>query len=70
MQTRSQTRVAQKLYEVRIDFDSASKSWNSNKKRLENGCYSYLCGKKLVNGSLCQRTSTKGETLCARHKLI
>ena len=69
MQTRSQTKLAP-VYEVNIDFDYASKCWNSNKKRLENGCYAYICGKKLVNGSFCQRTSTKGETLCARHKHI
>ena len=69
MQTRSQTRLA-RVYEVNIDFDHASKCWNSNKKRCSNGCYSYICGKKLENGTVCKRTSAKGEFLCARHKHI
>ena len=30
----------------RIDFDEASRAWNQNKKKIDNGCYIYICGHK------------------------
>tara|TARA_Y100000389_G_C17370826_1_gene468933 strand:- start:369 stop:719 length:351 start_codon:yes stop_codon:yes gene_type:complete len=47
-------------YEINIDFDDASRMWNLNKTRLNNGCYSY---KKINN---CKGITKKG-TLC-KHK--
>lgn len=38
MNLRSRKRVT---YSVDIDFDEASREWNSNKRRLDNGCYEY-----------------------------
>jgi hypothetical protein len=63
MKTRSQSRE----FEVNIDFDEASKLWNSNKKRLSNGCYEYVCGKYLENGLFCKR-KPKNSQYCWVHK--
>jgi hypothetical protein len=63
MKTRSQSRE----FEVNIDFDEASKLWNSNKKRLNNGCYEYVCGKQLENGLFCKR-KLKNSQFCWIHK--
>jgi hypothetical protein len=57
MQTRSQTR--KQILEVIIDFDFASKSWLANKKKLNNGCYSYICEQVLKNGEKCKKTNCK-----------
>ena len=43
------------MYDVEIDFDDASSCWTSNKRRLKNGCYQYICGAQLKNGNKCQR---------------
>jgi len=63
MKTRSQSRE----FEVNIDFDEASRLWNSNKKRLNNGCYEYVCGKPLENGLFCKR-KPKNSQFCWVHK--
>jgi len=34
------------LYEVRIDFDAASKAWKKNKHQIGNGEYEYRKKKK------------------------
>jgi hypothetical protein len=36
-------------YAVEIDFDGASEAWRENKKKLPNGCYSYIHRKKISN---------------------
>jgi hypothetical protein len=59
MLTRSQTKVL----EPHIDFDMASKEWNSNKKKMGNGCYVYICGVTLKNGNCCQTQENK----CKKH---
>ena len=59
MLTRSKT----KELEINIDFDMASQYWNANKKKLGNGCYLYICGKKLKNGKYCQNELCK----CKKH---
>jgi hypothetical protein len=42
MQTRSQLKnIHQNLYEVDIDFDSASKAWRANKISIGNGSFKY-----------------------------
>ena len=65
MQTRSQT--AKLEYEVNIDFDEASRLWNSNKKKKQNGCYEYVCGKHLSNGEFCKK-KIKNSLFCFIHK--
>jgi hypothetical protein len=65
MLTRSQT--ARPEYEINIDFDQASKLWNSNKKKLNNGCYEYVCGKELQNGEFC-KNKIKNSHFCFIHK--
>lgn len=48
-----------------IDFDDASSQWKQNKKKLENGCYSYVCGYILKNGKPCQRKSILNQDICS-----
>ncbi len=48
-------------YDNEIDFDGASEAWNSNKRKLANGCYEYVCGAKLANGQKCCRKPGKDE---------
>lgn len=48
MQTRSQT-----IFPI-INFDEAHKEWMLNKKKRENGMFTYICGKPLSSGRLCQ----------------
>jgi hypothetical protein len=64
MQTRSQSLIL----EVNIDFDAASLSWNANKKKLDNCCYVYVCGKQLQNGDFCKKKLYKNYQSCFIHK--
>ena len=43
-----------KIYEVNIDFDEASKSWQQNKSPLGNGTYKYVCGAITKTGNKCK----------------
>lgn len=43
-----------KMYEVNIDFDEASKSWQQNKSPLGNGTYKYVCGAITKTGNKCK----------------
>lgn len=61
MKTRSQTK------DVIIDFDEASKAWLQNKRRLPNGCYSYICGEPTKNGGNCSKKPVNGECRCYQH---
>jgi hypothetical protein len=65
MKTRSQSRIE---YDINIDFDEASRLWNSNKKKLDNGCYVYVCGKELAHGMFCKKKSLKHQPFCYMHK--
>lgn len=38
-----------------INFDDAHDEWVSNKRKLPNGMYEYLCLKPLKNGNKCQK---------------
>jgi hypothetical protein len=62
MKTRSQTKLEQKsIYgDFVFDFDESIIAWNANKKKLNNGCYEYVCGyisaktnKKCMNKTQC-----------------
>ena len=54
-------------YPVDIDFDEASREWHANKKRVGH-MYVYICGKTLVSGNKCQRTSgTNINGYCKQH---
>jgi len=66
MQTRSQSKALE--LEVNIDFDTASMHWNANKKKLENCCYVYVCGKQLQNGEFCKKKLYKQFPFCFVHK--
>jgi hypothetical protein len=63
MKTRSQN----KELEVNIDFDEASRLWNSNKKKISKCCYEYVCGRELTNGLFCKR-KINGFQYCWIHK--
>lgn len=52
---------------VIIDFDEASKAWNSNKKKLDNGCYQYFCKSLTKSGDKCNNTSITGSEYCFIH---
>jgi len=69
MKTRSQTKYENSaLFEVNIDFDSASKDWKANKKSIGNGMYKYVCGKKSKNGrNMCVAKCQPGEIYCKKH---
>lgn len=44
------------MYEVNIDFDEASVLWRINKKRHEDGTFSYVCGcKRRYHPGHCRR---------------
>ena len=51
-----------------IDFDEASRCWHANKKRLMNGCYQYVCGTELAEGTFCKRKTCKNSVTCLIHK--
>jgi fibrillarin-like rRNA methylase len=62
MKTRSQTTLEkQGIYgDFVFDFDESTREWNANKKKLDNGCYEYVCGnisdktkKKCMNKTIC-----------------
>jgi len=55
--------------EVNIDFDEASKYWNSNKKKLPNACYQYVCGFQKQNGNFCKNYCVKNKERCNKHLL-
>lgn len=68
MQTRSQTFYDKSvLYTVVIDFDEASKEWNSNKRKIENGCYKYVCKHICKSGEYCKREPRLGNEFCSTH---
>ena len=62
MKTRSQSR---KHLPVNIEFDEASRAWNLNKRKLGNGEYSYVCGKQMRNGRICQVSPTISTHICS-----
>lgn len=80
MQTRSQSKRPNVLVqpvektkkfvelEVNIDFDEASRLWKSNKKKMANCCYKYVCGYELKNGEFCKNNSCKTSQYCSKHK--
>jgi hypothetical protein len=49
MKTRNQIKIPD------INFDEAHKEWMKNKKKNKLGTYSYICGKLLKNGNICQK---------------
>lgn len=61
VQTRSQTKHLTSF--PKIDFDEASEAWMSNKIKLKNGCYKYICGEITKNGKKCMRHGN-----CKLHK--
>ena len=64
MKTRSQL-------SVEIDFDEASRQWNTNKRKIGNGQYQYICGAVLKNNQknnqYCQRSHKSGYNRCFMH---
>ena len=68
MQTRSQTRKQQTLYEVNIDFDDASECWRQNKKCLSNGMYKYVCPQQKKDGTKCGKPCYKMSEFCWAHR--
>jgi len=67
MKTRSQSKSVQfQELAVDIDFDGASEAWNANKKKLTNGCYTYVCGVPTVGG-FCKKKQHKNGMHCFMH---
>jgi len=54
VQTRSQTKHLAMFPE--FNFDEASAAWMSNKIKLGNGCYKYICGETTKTGRKCMRS--------------
>ena len=78
MQTRSQTSkvlllqnqeiyTPKPIYEVNIDFDTASQAWKSNKKYIGNGHYLYVCEYITKKGTNCKRNPKHGLNFCCLH---
>ena len=71
MRTRSQTNLFNNSVtyygDFVFDFDDASAAWNSNKKKLDNACYIYICGYIKTKGKKCMNKTNCGE-LCRFHK--
>jgi hypothetical protein len=68
MKTRSQSKSVQfQELTVDVDFDGASIAWNANKKKLTDGCYQYVCGQTLKDGSVCKKKNHKNSTHCYMH---
>ena len=68
MHTRSQTKYeSSALYEVNIDFTSASEAWKSNKKSIGNGSYKYICCVFRPNGGKCGIKCISGQEYCKKH---
>ena len=64
MQTRSKTREL--ILSVDIDFDASSRAWMQNKKRVGQ-IYTYICGKQLDKGKICQRCPVLNQEFCRSH---
>jgi hypothetical protein len=54
VQTRSQTKHLAVLPE--FNFNEASEAWLSNKIKIGNGCYKYICGVTTKTGRKCMRS--------------
>ena len=54
-------------YIVDIDFDEASEGWMTNKRKLANGMYRYICGVNKTNGKKCVRTPQANQSSCWYH---
>lgn len=72
MITRSQSKnlhpcKEQTVIDTVIDFEEATREWTANKRRLNNGCYRYVCGTPLLSGKFCQRLPSKGGCVCPGH---
>jgi hypothetical protein len=53
--------------EVDIDFDEASREWQSNKKSIGNSSYKYVCQKVGNTGKMCRSKCLAGEHYCSKH---
>ena len=55
------------IYDVNIDFDEASAAWKSNKRRIGDGCYRYVCAKKGKHNNECTAKCSPGLEYCRTH---
>jgi hypothetical protein len=55
--------IASHIYEVNINFDESINAWNSNKKKLPNGMYVYICEKQP-----CKRKCHSSLKYCYLHR--
>lgn len=68
MNTRSQTKYENSaIYEVNIDFDTASEAWKANKRPIGNSSYKYVCAKRGKNNNMCISKCLSGEIYCKTH---
>lgn len=61
MLTRSQS-IAPFIF----DFDESSAEWKANKRKLQNGCYTYICGTLLRTGEKCMKKPLKNKEKCSQ----
>jgi hypothetical protein len=68
MITRSRTLYEKSaIYEVKIDFDDASKAWRYNKRSVGNGTYKYICCVPDKNCKKCGINCVFGSVFCKKH---
>jgi hypothetical protein len=53
--------------EVNINFEEASYYWNTNKKKLKNGNYQYICCSITKNNKPCSKKPMKYSNYCYSH---
>ena len=67
VQTRSQTKHLAVLPE--FNFNEASEAWLSNKIKIGNGCYKYICEHRNKNNKKCRRNPIPGCEFCSKHNI-
>ena len=55
-------------YDIKIDFDGASKAWKCNKKYMGNGTYKYICSAVSKTNCPCKRVIYKTTNMCWNHR--
>ena len=53
---------------VNIDFDESHNEWMSNKRKLANGMYRYICCGITKSGKKCLRTPEENGNMCGIHR--
>jgi len=56
------------IFPVEMNFDEAHDAWMTNKRKLANGMYRYICCATTKTGKQCSRTPEPNSDLCLLHR--